>query len=174
MKKLMMKTLVIFLFFFAFSCDEMDDGSFVEPITIYEKVNGDWSLMNLKMVDEFAKANAIKPDEENLSNLFNYQNFQIRLNVDDRMQPTTYEVLGDVPPLFEPNGFWELSSAFQQTNGTALRIYLFSDAQKTQKTDELRLTSVPGSNKQMEIQLVRESEGVPFVSYVFKLNATNQ
>jgi hypothetical protein len=35
------------------------------------------------------------------------------------------------------------------------------------------LTSVPGSNNQMEIQLVRTSGGTPFVSYVFKLQAIN-
>jgi hypothetical protein len=89
------------------------------------------------------------------------------------MQPSTYEVLGDVPPLFEPKGYWELSSAFQQTTGSAVRIYLYSDAAKTILTDELRLTSVPGSNREMEIQLVRISSGTAFISYVFKLNALN-
>lgn len=154
-------------------CNEADDGTATEPITIYEKIDGEWSLMSLKMVDEVAKSSNIQPNEQNLSALFNYEDFKIRLNVDDKNNPTTYEVLGDVPPLFAPSGYWQLSSAFQQTDATAVRIYLYSDAQKTQKTDELRLTSVPGSNGEMEIQLVRTSGGVPFVSYVFKLGATN-
>ena len=157
----------------AVGCNDPDDGSYVDPITIYEKVDGEWGLMNLKMVDEYAKANAIEPSEQNLSALFNYEDFKLRLNVDENMQPTTYEVLGDVPPLFSPNGYWKLSSAFQQPNGEAIKIYLYSDAQKTTLTDELKLVSVPGSNEQMEIQLVRTSGGTPFVSYSFKLNAVN-
>jgi len=155
------------------SCNEQDDGSYVDPITIYEKINGDWGLMSLKMVDEFAKANKIEPNEQNLSTLFNYEDFKIRLSVDENMQPTSYEVLGNVPPLFKPSGFWKLSSDFQQTNASAIKIYLYSDEAKTQLTDELRLTSVPGSNEEMEIQLVRTSGGTAFVSYVFKLNAIN-
>lgn len=158
---------------FAAGCNEPDDGSHADPITIYEKINGEWSLMNLKMVDEVAKAGNIQPNEQNLSGLFNYEDFKIKFNVDAQNRPTSYEVIGDVPPLFAPSGYWQLSSAFQQTNAGATRIFLYSDALKTKLTDELRLTSVPGTNDEMEIQLVRQSNGVPFVSYVFKLGATN-
>ncbi|MWB92896.1 DUF5004 domain-containing protein [Flavobacterium sp. GA093] len=165
--------LAVIMCLLAIGCNETDDGSYVDSITLYEKVNGNWGLTNLKMVDEFAKANAIEPKEENLSTFFNYEDFKIKFNVDEKNRPTSYEVLGDVPPLFAPKGYWELSSDFQQTNASAVRIYLYSDAQKTQKTDELRLTSVPGSNDEMEIQLVRSSNGTPFVSYVFKLTAIN-
>ncbi|MCW4468878.1 DUF5004 domain-containing protein [Flavobacterium sp. MFBS3-15] len=154
-------------------CDEQDDGSSVDPITVYEKMNGDWGLMNLKMVDEFAKANNIQPNEQNLSTLFNYENFQINFSVDENIEPTTYQVTGELPPLFDPSGYWELSAAFQPTNSGGINIFLYSDAAKTQKTDELRLTSVPGSNGEMEIQLVRTADGTPFVSYVFRLNSLN-
>jgi len=156
---------------FAASCNEQDDGSYAAPISLYEKVNGEWGLMNLKMVDEFAKANAIEPSEQNLSTLFNFEDFKISLNVDGEMNPTTYEVSGNVPDLFARSGYWQLSTPFQQTNGTATRIYLYNDAQKTQLTDELRLTSVPGNSDEMEIQLVRTSGGSAFVSYTFKLSA---
>ncbi|GAA6772750.1 hypothetical protein AAGS39_35040 [Flavobacterium sp. CGRL2] len=125
------------------------------------------------MVDEVAKANKIEPNEENLSTYFNYEDFKINFSVDEKNQPTTYEVTGNVPPLFAPKGYWALSSAFQPTNSGATRIYLYSDAQKTQKTDELRLISVPGKNDEMQIQLTHSSDGVDFVSYVFKLNAIN-
>lgn len=165
--------LALFICFFAFSCDSTEDGSYVDPITIYEKVNGNWGLTNLKMVDEFAKANKIEPSEENLSTFFNYEDFKINFSVDEKNKPTSYEVTGNVPPLFAPKGYWELSSDFQQTNASAVRIYLYSDAAKTQKTDELRVTSVPGSNDEMEFQLVHSSGGTPFVTYVFKLNAIN-
>lgn len=166
--------LAVLMCLFTISCDNTEDGSYVEPITIYEKVNGNWGLTNLKMVDEFAKANKVEPSEENLSTYFNYEDFKINFNVDEKNNPTSYEVTGNVPPLFAPKGYWELSSKFQPTNGSgAVKIYLYSDAQKTQKTDELRVTSVPGSNDEMVIQLTRSSGGAPFVSYVFKLNAIN-
>lgn len=165
--------LALFMCFFAISCDNTEDGSYVDPITIYEKVNGNWRLTNLKMVDEFAKANKIEPSEENLSTFFNYEDFKINFSVDEKNKPTSYEVTGNVPPLFAPKGYWELSSDFQQTNASAVRIYLYSDAAKTQKTDELRVTSVPGSNDEMEFQLVHSSGGTPFVTYVFKLNTIN-
>lgn len=157
----------------AVGCNEMDDGNHVDPITLNEKIDGEWGLMNLKMVDEFAKANKLEPSEQDISTLFNYEDFKIKFNVDENNKPTTYEVTGNVPQLFALSGYWSLSSDFQQTNAEAVRIYLYSDAQKTQKTDELRLNSVPGSNEEMEIQLVRTSGGVPFVSYTFKLNAIN-
>ncbi|MEN2398772.1 DUF5004 domain-containing protein [Flavobacterium sp. MC2016-06] len=165
--------LAVVMSLLAIGCDNTDDGSNVDPITIYEKVNGNWGLTNLKMVDEFAKANAIEPSEENLSTYFNYEDFKINFSVDDKNRPTSYEVTGNVPPLFAPKGYWALSSDFQQTNAAAVRIYLYSDAQKTQQTDELRVISVPGNNEEMQLQLVRSSGGAAFVSYVFKLNAIN-
>jgi hypothetical protein len=163
--------LAVIMCFFALGCENYNDGSYVEPITLYEKVKGDWGLTNLKMVDESAKANAIEPHEENLSTFFNYEDFKIRFSVDEKNNPTSYEVMGSVPELFAPKGYWALSSNFQQTDAAAVKIYLYSDAQKTLKTDELRLTSVPGSNDEMEFQLVHSSGGSPFVTYVFKLNA---
>lgn len=166
--------LALMICFFAISCDTTEDGSYVDPITIYEKVDGNWGLTNLKMVDDFAKANKIEPNEENLSTYFNYEDFKIKFNVDEKNKPTSYEVTGNVPPLFAPKGYWKLSSDFQPTNpGNPVKIYLYSDAQKTQKTDELRVSSIPGKNGEMEIILTRSSGGTPFVSYVFKLNAIN-
>ena len=166
--------LAVIMCLFAIGCDNTDDGSYVDPITIYEKVNGNWGLTNLKMVDEFAKANKIEPNEQNLSTWFNYEDFKIKFNVDENENPTSYEVTGNVPPLFAAKGFWQLSTAFQQTTGNGpAKIYLYSDAGKTQKTDELVLTSVPGKNGEMEFQLIHSSGGSPFVSYVFKLNAIN-
>ncbi len=157
----------------AMSCNEEDDGKRVDPITLYEKIDGNWALMNLKMTDEVAKANGVQPFDQNLSTQFNYEDFAIRFNVDEKNRPTTYEVSGDVPPLFAPSGYYKLSSDFQTTSGAAVRIYLYSDAELTTKTDELRLTSVPGSNGEMELQLVRTSGGLPFVSYTFRLNSAN-
>lgn len=65
----------------ALGCNDMDDGPFVEPITLYEKVNGNWSLESLKMIDEVAKANAESPSEQNISSFFNFSEFKLSLNV---------------------------------------------------------------------------------------------
>jgi hypothetical protein len=166
--------LAVMMCLLAIGCDNTDDGSYVDPITIYEKVNGNWGLTNLKMVDEFAIANKIEPHEENLSTFFNYEDFKIKFSADEKNNPTSYEVSGNVPPLFAPKGYWKLSSDFQPTNATGpTKIYLYSDAQKTQKTDELLLTSVPGKTGEMELQLRHSSGGSAFVSYVFKLTAIN-
>jgi hypothetical protein len=166
--------LAVIMCLFAIGCDNTDDGSYVAPITIYEKVNGNWGLTNLKMVDEFAKANKIEPSEQSLNTWFNYEDFKIKFSVDEKNSPTSYEVTGNVPPLFAPKGYWQLSTAFQPTTGGGpTKIYLYSDAQKTQKTDELVLTSTPGKSGEMEFQLVHSSGGTPFVSYVFKFNAIN-
>ncbi|MDA6072481.1 DUF5004 domain-containing protein [Flavobacterium sp. AC] len=164
--------LALMMCLFAIGCDNTEEGSYVDPITIYEKVSGNWGLTNLKMVDDFAKANKIEPSEENLSTYFNYEDFKIKFSVDEKNNPTSYEVTGNVPALFAPKGYWQLSSDFQPTTpGTAVKIYLYSDAQKTQKTDELRVTSIPGKGGEMELQLARTSGGATFLSYVFKLTA---
>jgi len=169
MKKMKFKFLSLLLAVLAFGCYTPDDGEHVEPITTYEVIAGEWSLMNLTMVDEFAKRNNIKPNEENLSTLFNFEDFRIRFDVDENNKPTTYEVLGGVPPLFQLSGYWDLNSDFQPTNSGAIIIRLYSDPEKTQLKDELHLTSVPRTNRQMELQVIRTTEGTPFVSYKFKL-----
>jgi len=174
MKHLNLKMIILGVTLVYFwGCNQLDDGSYTAPITLYEKVGGNWSLSNLKMVDEIAKTNGIKPDEQNLQHLFNYNQFGLQLRVDSQFNPTTYEVLGDVPPLFAPKGYWELSSAFQPTTSNPVQVKLYSDAAKTQLLDELLLTSVPGASGTMQLQLVRSSEGAAYISYVFNLNQTN-
>ncbi len=153
------------------SCNSNDDGSYTPPITLYEKVNGSWTLTNLKMVDEFAKANGIEPNEQNIGSWFNYDTFQMNLEVNDQNEPTTYEVLGDVPLLFPPSGYWRLSTDFQLTTPHPAKIFLYDDAQRTQLLETLNVTSVPGSNNQMEVQLQRISGGAPFITYIFKLTS---
>lgn len=156
----------------AVSCNEMDDGNHVDGITLYEKINGNWDATSVRMVDEVAKASGAAVFEQNLTTHFNYDQMQIAFNVDEEMSPTTYQVMGNVPPLFEAEGYYKLSSDYQPMATTPLKIYLYSDAELTQKTAELRISAIPGSNGQMELQLVRTSGGVPFVSYVFKLTAS--
>ena len=164
---------LFFLLFTVFlvSCSQMDDGAYVEPITLNEKVKGSWYLMSLKMTDEAAKTAGKTAVDQNISSYFNFPDFLLTLNVDDKNRPTTYKVDGNVPALFAKSGFWALSNDFVQTNGTATKLTLYKDAAKTQKVDELSINSVPGAQNEMEIQLKRTSGGAAFVSYTYKLKA---
>src|SRR5690606_26497982 len=174
MKHLNLKMIILGVTLVCFwGCNQLDDGSYTAPITLYEKVEGSWSLSNLKMVDEIAKNNGIKPDDQNFEQLFNYSQFEIQLLIDSGFTPTSYEVVGEVPPLFAPKGYWELSSAFQPTTSDPVRVKLFKDAAKTQLLDELLLMAIPGTNATMQLQLVRRSGGAAYVSYVFNLTQTN-
>jgi len=173
MKKANVYLLFLLLAFQFAGCYKTDDGAYVEPITIYEKIHGVWNLSSLKYVDEYAKSNNIEPNEDNLTNWFNYKDFQLTLNVDESNQPVDYSVAGDVPELIPSTGYWKLSSAFPTTNMQPVLINLYADAAKTDLTGQLHLISIPGVSTNMEVQLVRSSNNVAFASYMFKLFPAN-
>lgn len=161
--------------FFASSyigCKKTDDGAYVEPITLYEKLKGDWKLNEILQIDETAKVAGINPNEISLFGQFNFETLNITLNVDDTNQPTSYIVAGDVPELFPKEGFWDLSTSFPSANGAAPSINLYSDAGKKTLTGQLSIVSVPGATADMELKLTRKTEGVAFVSYQYKLSNT--
>lgn len=164
--KLILISVLTFLFF---GCEKTDDGEFTEPISLYEKVNGNWYLTSLKQTDEIAKSTAIGLQEVELISKLGFIGFQIALNVDENNQPTTYEVSGDVPELFQTSGYWKLESAFPKTNGEPNHILLYSDAAKTQLADKLILTATPGANAVLEFKLQRQVNETPYVSYNFSL-----
>lgn len=153
------------------SCYEPDDGDYIAPITLYESIGGRWSLSGITMTDELAVATNISRSKQNLGVYFNYQDFVLDLNVNGDNRPNDYKVHGDVPPLFPASGYWRLNSDFQLTNSEGVSVLLYQDAEKTQKTAELKVVSVPGSNGEMELQLVRSSGGKPFISYNFKFKS---
>jgi hypothetical protein len=154
-------------------CELTEDGSYTAPITLYEKIQGNWTMNNLKLIDEIAKVNSIKPDEMIITSKFEFGTFKILFSVDESMQPTTYEVQGNAPQLFATSGFWELDKPFTHSDGTATKILLYSDAAKTLLTDELTVTAIPGKAKILEFKLTRKDNGTPFLSYVFKLKPAN-
>jgi hypothetical protein len=163
----------LLLFFMVLSlvgCEPVtDDGSYVDPITLYEKIGGNWKLSDVKQIDETAKAMGISPDEMNLTEQFNFQSFVIALNVSEDKNPTSYQVSGLAPELFPNSGFWDLDSHFPYADGTAPTVNLYSDEAKTKLTGQLSIVSLPGAKQEMELKLTRTSEGVPFVSYQYKL-----
>lgn len=170
----LMAFLCLICMFAVLSCEEIDDGEYVAPITLYEKVNGNWALTDIVQIDETAKIAAIKPDEMSIYGQFGFNDFNIALNVDDRKQPTTYQVSGTAPELFPKEGFWDLGTAYPSADGSAPVINLYSDAAKNTLAGQLSIVSIPGASAEMELKLTRSSAGVPFVSYQYKLSNVNQ
>ena len=156
------------------SCKKVENGSFVEPITLYEKVKGSWQLTDLVQIDETAKIAGIKPDEISLLGQFDAASLQITLDIDADNQPTAYRVDGNAPELFPSSGFWDLDTSFPYANGSAPTIHLYSDAAKTALIGQLTIMSMPGASPEMELKLTRRTAGVPFVSYQYKLSNANQ
>ncbi len=172
MKKSKFIPFLIFILFLS-SCQKTDDGSFVEPITIYEKVAGNWYLTSLTMTDEIAKSSSIGLKDMQLISKLGFINFQIELKVNAQNQPESFQILGDSPELFLTSGYWSLDSAFPKTNGEPNYILLYSDVAKTQLVDKLVLTAIPSTTDVLEFKLVREVLGTPFVSYNFSLKPIN-
>jgi hypothetical protein len=168
MKRINLLLLLFILPLFFTTCEKTDDGSYVEPITLYEKLPGTWNLNGLKMVDEIAKANALEPFEMDIRSEYGFNDFAITLNIDSSYQPTTFEVACDCPELFLKSGYWDLDSPFTHTDGTPSELNLYSDAEKTQLADVLSITTLPGARAELEFRLTRLSDGTPYVSYVYK------
>lgn len=168
-------TLLLMVILLPFTaCTDTDDGSYIAPITVYEKINGDWKITSVKQVDEIAKANSQSPSEMALTDQFGFSTFNISLDVNADEEPTTYKVGGSAPQFFPSEGYWELDYSFYNTDGSSNIINLFSDAAKTAGIGELRVTSIPGSNRTMELRFTRKSKDVAFVSYVYQLFPLNE
>lgn len=160
---------LVVLLIAGYGCTETDDGSYTAPITVYEKIPGTWQLLSLKMIDETARAAGIKPDELVLTNQFNFQSFSIVFEVDENYNPTTYMVSGDVPELLAPEGYWNTDTEFPLTDGTPVKINLYSDAAKSQLTNQLSITAMPGATAEMELKLTHTSNQVAYATYVYRL-----
>jgi hypothetical protein len=154
-------------------CEKTDDGTHVDPITIYEKLPGTWILTSLKMVDEVAKASSLDLYEMELKPVFGFSSFAITFNIDSSYLPTSYEVTGDAPELFSNSGYWDLDSPFNHTDGNPTQLNLYSDEAKTQRVDQINVTTLPGAVNTLEFRLVRLAEGSPYVTYIYKLRLDN-
>ncbi len=154
--------LLVLLCFFAVStmtftsCAETEDGSFVNPITLNEKITGQWVLNSITQVDE--TNNKTMP----LTGLFNFDSFAIHLNVDGDNNPTTFTVDGTAPALLPTTGNWKLDYPFVKSDGGATGILLNNNV-------KLTVTAVPGSQQTLAFKLTRNQAGKPFVSYVYNL-----
>jgi hypothetical protein len=163
---------LLLLIAFLQGCEKTDDGTYTAPITLYESIPGTWVMNTLTQVDEFAKANALKPVEKTLTSKFSFKSFKIALNVDSSsMQPTTFAVTGKAPELFATSGYWQLDEPFYHADQTSTNILLYSDEARTQQTDKLTVITYPGKKAELEFSLTRMDNGSPYVSYKYKLKA---
>lgn len=151
------------------SCYDTKDGNYTEPITVYEKINGNWKISSLKQIDEIAKAASQSLNEVTLTSQFGFSTFTIALNVDNQNRPTTFEIGGSSPAFFETEGYWKLNRDYPTTDGSTTVVELYSDAAKQVKTGELIVASTPSATQEMELKFTRTDKGIAFVSYVYKL-----
>ncbi len=145
------------------SCNDTDDGSYVPPITLGEKIHGKWVLKSLKQVDEIAG------QAMDLTGQFDFASFSIDLKADAENNPTTFSIEGNAPAILPINGSWAMGYPFTNADGTASKIILYSDAALSNKVAELTVTATPGASRVLEFKLTRKVKGQAFVSYVYNL-----
>jgi hypothetical protein len=169
--KFLTKGVILLSLALALGCEKVDDGNYVRPLTIYEKIMGKWSLTSVKQVDEIALAGGVKPNELDLTTKFTFKTFKITLNVDstNEVKPTTYLVEGTAPALFNAQGYWDLDKPYSHTDGTVSKLYLYSDEAKTTLTNEIDVVTVPGTKAVLGLKLIRSDNGTPFLSYTYSL-----
>lgn len=164
---LLLMSLMTGAFFVA--CNDSEDGSYVEPITLYEKLQGTWGLRTLQQVDEAGKASGAKYTTMDLTESFDFTSFGLELQLDEKKRPTSFTVKGNAPALFPTGGYWDLSNEFYNTDGSPTVMYLYSDAAKSQKIGQLTVSSVPGSTAILGLKLTRSLKGKVFISYNYEL-----
>lgn len=142
------------------SCCDTEDGSFVPPITLGEKINGSWTLNSMTQIDETAQK------EKDLTAAFGFSTFNIQLGVDANGAPAQFTVSGNAPALLPVSGNWSMENDFYNSDGSAPRILLTDGSDKGMA---LTVTSVPGAKPSLEFKLTRKQNGQAFVSYVYNL-----
>ena len=124
-KKLLLASLVLTCLLTG--CNQTDDGPYVTPITLSEKIHGNWTLESMTQIDELSQTNM------DLSGQLNFLSFGISLNVDDALNPTTYLTTGNAPQLIPLQGYWEMAHNFTNADNSSSKIYLFQDQGKKVK-----------------------------------------
>ena len=140
-------------------CSTVDDGSFIAPITLSEKIGGKWVVNSVLQTDE---ANA---RTKTLTDLLDFDTFVINLNQDEAGNPSTFTVEGSAPLLLPTSGTWKMDYNFTKSDNTPSRLLLNDGKAET----ALTVTAVPGNTKTLEYRLTRKTNGQPFVSYTYNL-----
>lgn len=156
--RLLVMLMAMMAMFSITSCNSLEDGSYVDPISLYERIGGRWVVNSVTQVDETNQTKL------NLTEQFGFGEFAINLNVDQSNQPTGYTVEGSAPAFFQTSGNWKMGNAYINSDGSSAQIIL------NDKTP-LTITALPGVQPTLEFKFTRSTKGQPFVSYVYNLTA---
>jgi len=137
------------------SCSTTEDGSYVDPIKLTEKVGGNWMLNSITQVDETSG------NEMTLTNLLGFDTFCINLS-----EGGQFSVTGNAPKLLPITGTWELDNNYVKSTGEATQLLL----KGSEGSVKLTVTSTPGATSELGFQLSRTSEGKAFLSYKYSLS----
>lgn len=146
------------------SCNVTEDGSYVAPISINEKIHGKWSLQSLDQTDE------ITMKKMSLTDALQFKTFAITLNATAEGTPSTFTIEGEAPLLLPTSGTWKLDYDYYKSDGSASRL-LLNDGQKNH---EVIVTAIPGNEKTLAFKLIRKLAGKPFVSYTYNLTSSTK
>lgn len=136
------------------SCATTDDGDYVAPIQLSEKIGGNWVLNSIVQTDE---TNAT---ELALTSLLGFDTFS--LNLSDGGQ---FSVSGNAPKLLPTTGTWELDKNYVKSTGDATQLILMG----SEGIVTLTVTTTPGAKPELGFQLTRKQGGQPFISYKYSL-----
>lgn len=138
------------------SCEDTEDGSYVPPITLGEKIAGQWQLSSITQIDE---TNAKTMD---LTGQFDFATLGLDLKEDG-----TYAVSGSAPAFIPTLGTWKMANDFVNSDGSPAQIILNDNM-------VLTITAVPtGGTSHLKFKLTRKTKGIAFVSYEYDLMKVN-
>lgn len=143
-------------------CQDIEDGHYVSPITLSEKINGDWVLNSMTQIDEISQS------QKDLTGQFAFTSFNIKLDVDENGISDGFTISGQAPALLPSSGTWEMENNFYNSDGSSACIFLKSNGERVAA---LTVTAVPGATRTLEFKLTRRQNGRAFVSYVYNLVA---
>ena len=138
------------------SCATTDDGDFVAPIQLTEKIGGNWVLNSIVQTDETSATDLA------LTTLLDFESFGISLT-----EGGQFTVSGNAPKLLPTSGTWELDNNFVKSTGEATQLLLKGG----EGTARLTVTATPGAKPELGFQLTRKQNGQAFVSYKYNLVA---
>lgn len=136
------------------SCSDIDDGGYVDPIKLTEKVNGQWQISSIVQVDE------VNATELDLTDKLQFDSFGLTLD-----EAGAFTVTGSAPALLPTSGTWALDNNFVKSTGDAA-VLLLTGADGVR---QLTITSVPGATPELGFTLTRKQQGQAFVSYKYSL-----
>ena len=178
MKKTTAILLLVGFFVLFYGCKKSSEES-TPPTTLYQKLAGTWGMKtpqgaspaaSVVEVDDIALANQAPVTQWDLSLQLNFPSFTITFNVDANNNPTTYAIGGTATQLIPVSGYWNLDYPYPSTVSTASKIYLYSDAAKTDLVNTLYIQEIPSGNVPMiSFKLNHSNQGVPYASYVYSL-----